>query len=1155
MEKIRKRFGPGLYYPMVTKFMRRMKLTIVCLLLLVGQVLAIDSYSQTTRISVNMRNSTVKDVLMHIEKSSDYFFLYSNKFIDVDRRVDVNLSESSITEVLNEIFNGTDVKYDIKDRQIILSPDTESGEGKNYFFQQPAKVKGVVVDESGAPVPGATVLLKGTTQGTITDFDGQFSIDVSGENPILVVSFVGMEPVEVAYTGQNQLNVTLKSSTIGLEEVVAIGYGTVKKSNLTSSISKITNEALEARPVSTVSEAFQGQLAGVNAQATGGGIPGQDLTIRIRGVNTINGSSNPLYVIDGVPRDDMNGVNPSDIATIQVLKDASATSIYGSRGANGVILIETKTGSGKPAITFNAYYGLQTPEKKLDLMSGPEWIAYNMYLRNADYIRSGGSMDDPMSSRPTALQIPSFWNTTTDFTDWQSEVLNTAPIQNYEASASASSDMGSIFMSLGYMSQEGIIKHTDFDRYNIRLNGTLNILENFKVGSNLSFSDTEQSLGSANLGDRQGKDSPTHHALMMSPLVAPGMTVRTAENNYTGVPVSTETSDDWGATWIDPLAQLEKTTDDTKTIRIQAALWGEWKILPSLTYKMQYSRSYDGITYDYFQPASINRSAYRSAGNSYSSTLNDKVFQNTLTFDKQLGKHQINVLVGQSAEKQEYYIANLEASGWPYEDVTTLNQASTPVTASTERTTYSTASFFGRVSYNFMEKYLFTASVRHDGSSRFGTDAKWGTFPSFSAGWKLNEEGFMQDATWVNLLKLRASYGTSGNDRIGDYAYLSQLGSYYSAFGETKQLGAAASNVANPDLKWEETRSTDIGFDLSAFKNRLQFNFDYYRNITTNLLFDVPIPYTTGFSSTLTNLGKIRNSGWEIDVTSHNIDKKFKWDTNLNLSHNSNEVLEMGGNTTQIISSVNGGQFITKVGGQVSQFYILPTDGFLSASDFDANGNALVPILPGEEEGNFKYVDTSEDGNINADDFIPYGSNLPDLTWGLTNRFSYKNFELSVLLQGQTGGEIYFLGARHIDAGYYGRTSYSRWVRTYKPEYLQPAIPTEYAEAHGIDMSWDGKTQNFYNWADDTNSRVYSATYVRIKNITLSYNMPAKLLKNLKIQGLKIYGSVDNVYTFSDYPGYTPETSSYGNGTTQLGVDYSTYPLSRRYTLGVNLNF
>ncbi len=1136
-----------LSYWLSSKIVLKMKLTTLFLLLGIIQALAVTGYSQSTKLTVELSNVTVLDVLKAVEGQSEFYFVYNRDAIDLDRRVNIDAKNKSINEILDNLFKDSNVSYKQVDRHIILST--------LQSVQQQKSISGKVIDNTGSPLPGVTVSVKGTTNGTITDNDGGFRLSGVNADGVLVFSFVGMQTQEVKIAGKMSITVTMEEEAIGIDEVVAIGYGTVKKSNLTSSVSKITNEAMESRPVSSISEVFQGQLAGVNAQAANGGTPGEELTIRIRGVNTINGNSSPLYVIDGVPRDNMSDINPSDIATVQILKDASATAIYGSRGANGVVLIETKAGSGKPTITFDSYYGLQTPEKKLDLMTGPEWVAYNMYMRNATYIRSGGSMSDPMSSRPKIYQIPSFWNTFTNFTDWQSEILRTAPIQNYEASASASGDIGSIFMSLGYMEQEGIIKATGYNRYNMRLNGALNITKTFKVGTNMSFSDSKQGEGSANLGDRQGKDSPVHHALMMSPLVAPGVCIRTSDNNYTGVPISTETSDDWGATWIDPLAQLEKTTDDTRTTRVQASIWGEWKVLPSLTYKVQYSNNYDGITYEYFQPASVNRSAYKSSGNSSSSRANDKVVQNILTFDKQFGKHSLNILLGQSAEKQNYYIAKLEAAGWPYENITTLNMASTAVTAITQKTTYTNASFFGRVSYDFKEKYLFTASVRRDGSSRFGMDAKWGTFPSFSAGWKINEENFMKDIKSINLLKLRASLGTSGNDRIGDYAYLSQLGTYYSAFGGTKQSGAAASNIANPDLKWEETQSLDLGFDLSAFKNRIQFNFDYYRNITKNLLFDVPVPYTTGFSSTLTNIGKIRNSGWEVDLTSHNTDGRFKWDTNLNLSRNSNEVLEMGKNTTQIISSINGGQFITKVGGQVSQFYILPTDGFLSASDFDANGNALVPILAGEEEGNFKYVDTSKDGKINSDDFVPYGSNLPDLTWGLTNKFSYKNFELSVLLQGQVGGDIYFLGARHIDCGFPGRTSYARWLRTYKPDYLKAAIPTEYNEAHGIDMSWDGKTQNFFNWADDTNSRVYDATYVRIKNITLSYNLSSKAIRTLKVQRLKLYGSIDNVYTFSNYPGYTPETSSYGNGTTQLGVDYSTYPLSRRYTLGVNLIF
>lgn len=1122
---------------------KRTLMTVACLLAMNCSMLA-------QNVKMSHSNITVAQAITELKQKTGYTFLYEESDLNTSQRVNVNAND--LNEAIRQIIHGQDLEYDIQGKNIVISKKNNRKKAvKRDPVQQSRKhtVKGKITDDSGEPVIGATVKVPGSSQGTITDLDGNYAIEANKGDKI-EISYIGFK-TQTCTVGGPSLNIVLHEDNKALDEVIVVGYGSVKKSNLTSSISKIDNHALENRPVTNVTEAMQGQLAGVNAQATGGGIPGQELTMRIRGVNTINGDSSPLYVIDGVPRENMSDISSSDIASIQILKDASATAIYGSRGANGVVLIETKTGGGKPTVTFDAYYGLQTSEKKLDLMTGPEWVAYNMWYRNASYLRTGGKMSDPMSMRAPAYRIPSWWSTYTDFTDWQDEVLRTAPIQSYDASASASGDMGNIYLSLGYLDQDGIVKGTSYYRYNARINGALNILKNLKIGANLSFSNSSQNAAATNLGDRAGKDGPLHHALMMSPLVKPGQTIRTEANGYAGTPESTESSADYGAWWIDPLAQLEGTTDNTRTTRVQTNFWGEWKIIAPLTYKIQYSNNYDGVTYEYFQPASINRASYTSSGNSYSSRTNDWVLQNTLTYDQQLGLHHLNVLLGQSAENERYYIGNMAASGWPYENVTTLNQASTPTKASTERTTYRNASFFGRVSYNFAERYLLTASVRRDGSSRFGQDAKWGTFPSFSAGWKINEEKFMRNIGWINLLKLRASYGTSGNDRIGDYAYLAQLASYPAAYGNAIQNGAAASNIANPDLKWEQTGSLDLGFDFSAFHNRLQFNFDFYSNTTKNLLFDVPVPYSTGFESKLTNIGRIRNQGWEIDVTSHNIDAHgFKWTSNLNLSHNSNKVLELDGTQTQIISSLHGSfQFITKVGGPVSQFYDYDYVGYLTAEDI-ANG---YPIAAGEEEGNTKMVDHNDDGKITDADRVPQGSNLPDLTYGFTNRFSYKNFELSVLLQGQFGGKIMFVGARHIDCGFGDRTSFSHWLRAYKTDLLEEAIPTEYCNAHGIDMSWDGKTQNQFNWAPQNN--IYDATYFRVKNITLSYTFPKRLLEKTPMKSVRVYTSIDNVVTVSDYPGYTPETSTYGNGTTQLGVDYSTYPLSRRFTLGANITF
>lgn len=1108
-----------------------------------GALLCLNLSAFAQAISLKMNDISVKEAITELKAKSGYSFVYVAG--DLDTKKNVNVQATQLKEAIDQILRGQNVSYEIKGKNIIIK---RIGQSPTSSDQKKQQISGVIKDQTGEPVIGANVVdSNDATNGTITDIDGKFILSVPSD-AVLIVSYIGYNRQEVPVNNKTSFNIILEEDTKTIDEVVVIGYGSVKKSNLTSSVSKITDEAMKDRPVTTISEAFQGQLAGVQAQATDGGIPGQEMTIRIRGINTVNGDSSPLYVIDGVPRENMSDINPSDIATVQILKDASATSIYGSRGANGVVLIETKQGAGKPTVTFDAYYGLQTPENKLDLMSGTEWVAYNAWHRNVNYLRSGGSMSDPQSARPQNYRIPDWWYTTNNFTDWQSLILRNAPIQSYVASASGKGDMGSIYFSIGYSDQKGIIKSTDYDRYNIRMNSTLNLMKNLKVGANVSLSISNRQAAGVNLGDRQGKDSNIHHALMMSPLVEPGVCVQQVTQG------GTVSSYEYGASYIDPVLQLKHTTDNTNTTRIQASVWGEWNIIPDLTYKVQYSNNYDGVTYEYYQPANVT-SNNTSAGNSYSNRSNDWTIQNTLTYDKQLEDHHLNVLLGQSAEKQKYYNGYMEATGWPYENITTLNVASSAVSATTEHVNYTNASFFARLSYDYKEKYLLTASIRRDGSSRFGMNSKWGTFPSLSLGWKLNEENFMKDINWISLMKLRASFGTSGNDRIGDYQYTSLLGTYNAAYGNTLQSGVAASNIANPDLQWEQTKTYDIGFDFSAFRNRLQFNFDYYINETDHLLFDVPVTYTTGFASYLTNIGKIRNRGWEVDITSHNLDGKFQWTTNLNLSSNKNKVVNLG-NVGSFTTTLNDAMFITKEGGPVSQFYCLRTDGFLTANDFDAAGNALVPIADGQEEGNYKFVDQDGDKKITTADYVPYGNNLPDLTWGLTNRFSYKNFDLSVLLQGQFGGDVLYLGQRHNDSGMPDRTLYGRWTRSYKPAEQLAGIPTEYAEKYGIDMSWDGETPNpFGNNLNNCDRRIYDATYVRIKNITLSYTFPKVMLAKTKISNLKIYGSVDNVYTFSDYPGYTPETSSYGNGTTALGVDYSTYPLSRKYTIGLSLNF
>ena len=1096
-------------------------------------------------------STSIREILSSIEDQSEFYFLYSSKMIDVDKKIgEIRITGKTIFETLDEILKNTDIEYTVRDRQILLSNKESGNLGRNN--QQRKSVSGKVTNSSGTSIPGVTIAVKGAAQGTITDSNGDYSLMNLTDDAVLVFSFVGMKTQEIAINGKSTIDATMDEETIGLEEVVAIGYGTVKRSNLTSSVSKITTEAMKDRPIMLLGEAFQGQLAGVRSQASGGGVPGEEMTIRIRGMNTINGDSSPLYVIDGVPRNNMSDINPNDIASIQVLKDASATSIYGSRGGNGVVLIETKNGKGKPTVTFDAYYGLSNSEKKLDIMNGEEWVAWNMFRRNLNHLRAGGSMSDPMSSRLASNQIPESWATTTTFTDWQDAVLQTAPIQNYQVSASAAGDIGNIYFSAGYMNQDGIVKYSYYERKNIRLNATINVDKKFKVGVNLSATNSDRDGADADGGaNGNGKESSLHHALMLTPL----MRLDEGTRDW-GFPQNV------GTTYPNPVEQLKYTTDNTKYARVATSLWGEYNILDELVFKTQYSYNYDGYTYEFYQPGNVTyNNGNVTRGNSSATTTGDWTIQNTLSYDHSFAEHHMSLLLGQSAEKQQYYRIYAEASGWPYESIETLNVATTPTSATTNRTTYSNASFFGRLNYDYKEKYLVSATIRYDGSSRFGSNSKWGYFPSLSAGWKINEETFLKNEDWISLLKVRAALGTSGNDRIGDYAYMALLGTYNTSWGNEVVSGVAPSRIANEDLQWESTKSLDLGLDFSAFNSRIQLNFDYYKNKTSDLLFSVPIPYTTGFSSFTTNIGSIENRGWEVDITSYNIKGNFNWSTNLNFSRNTNNVLDMG-DIDQFTSSSWDAQFITKIGGPVSRFYCYETDGILTASDFDADGKALVPILSGQEEGNVKYVNQNEDQLINSSDYIPYGNNLPDIIYGLTNRFSWKNIDLSILIQGQHGGDVLFMGQRQYDNGGANTNGLRRWLRSYKPDYEaiygegENPVPADYLEAHGIDFSWDGKTPNPVGTNNNNDDRrIYDASYLRIKNITLGYTLPKNFLRNNMINSVRCYVSLDNLKTFSDYPGFTPETNSFGNSTTMMGVDYSTYPLSRRCVFGVSIVF
>lgn len=1035
------------------------------------------------------------------------------------------------------------------------------------------KITGTVTDHTGEPVISASVVEKGVpSNGVLTNLDGNFTLDVKDANATLVVSFIGYQERNFDLKGKTgNLQIVLEEASFVLDEAVVVGYGSVKKSNLTTSVSKISADAIESRPVTTLSDALAGQLAGVQTQVSSG-LPGEDLQITVRGVSSINSSSAPLIVVDGVISESMSDVNPSDVESIQVLKDAAATSIYGARGSAGVILIETKKAqSGKTVVKFDAYAGFQNATGLPEMMNQKEWLAYNLYLKNAMWLQKNGAntMDTPNKNRPSGDRFNANWlaNPDSDTPDWTlrddipstywpDEITRTAFTHNYQLSVTSKGDKYSIYASAGYLNQEGVIKNTGFERFSFRVNASLNINKIFTAGINVA-----PTVMTRDRGESEGKDKTIMSSLQTVPIIGMDQGTRT-------LGFSQFRKDD-----VNPYQRLMQVTDSRRDRNFAVSSWIEANIIKGMVFKTMFNYNSDNRRDEYFLPLDVQKMSVKTATGTNKVIMGSRWgWQNTLNYDFKLwDRHEFSVLLGQSMDSRDYYNADLAASDFPLDNVHTLNQGSTPTKASSTKNIVHTASMFARLNYNYDNRYLFSATVRRDGSSRFGSSNRWATFPSVSGGWRIDREKFMRHIKPVNLLKVRVSWGMSGNDRIGYSDYLSTYNTSNAVYNNSTAIAVYPGNYFNPDLKWETTKATDLGFDLSMFNNRIQLNFDYYINRTDDLLYSLQLPAATGFNTMRTNLASIENRGWEIDLTTVNVNtRKFKWTSTLNLSANRNKVLDLGGND-EIISESWNAQFITKVGCPVSQFYTYKTDGLLTADDFEVGADGrydvnkpIVPTVKGKKQrpGNVKYVDTDNSGSIDNDDRVPYGSNEPELQFGFTNRFSYGNVDLSVFLRGQIGGNILWIGSRNLDTGgkYGANNTLRRWLHCYKEDYPNgDPIPSFL----GIDMSWDGKTPLPYGLGDNseqdgqlhrTDLEVYDATFLRIQNITLTYRLPKKWMRTLGINSARVYATAENLHTFTDYFG-NPDVNSLSTNPMLAGADYNTYPMSRKFTFGFNVTF
>lgn len=1031
--------------------------------------------------------------------------------------------------------------------------------------EQQKQLKGVVKSTDNAPLPGVTVVVKGTTAGTITDGDGKFLLQgVPATAKTLLFSFVGMKSQEIVIGDKTDFTIVLEDETIGLDEVVAVGYGTQKKKDLTGSISRVNGDNIIQASVSSFDKMLQGKVAGVQITQTTGA-PGGNVNVLVRGVSSITGGNQPLYVVDGFPigaggsgSDMMNfanstysssgmanntqnrinplsSINPSDIESIEILKDASATAIYGSRGANGVVMITTKRGkAGKSFINVDASYGVQQIAHKLDMMNSQQFAEFVAEGRDNAWIYAGGKATDPNEVRSATTRVkPEFRNPSsiTQNTDWQDAIFRIAPVQNYQISAGGGNNLLKYHLSGGYLNQQGIIETSDYNQFNLRSNIDVQVSEKLKIGSSISgsysfgtFPNTEGHLGSRGVLSAALASSPT-------------IPIKNADGNYVS-----ELLDPLGVPVENPLFILENFSDKRNVSNLFCNNFFEYEIIKGLKFKSSIGINFSTNEIKLWKSSLLGSyggaTSPATAGVTKAESLN-WLNENTLTYKHVFKeKHSLDAFVGFTVQKDRYDRLSAGATDFPTDYVTFLSAGT--VNAGTHYISeWSMLSMISRVNYSYAGKYLFTATVRRDGSSRFGTNNKWGAFPSFSVGYNLSEESFMKSVKFINNLKIRAGYGISGNNQIGNYTHIGLISSTNYVENNKIKPGLVPSNLSNDQLTWEKSKQLNLGMDLGLFKDRISLTADVYKDKKTDLLLAVQLPAASGFYSSTQNIGEIENKGIEIGLNTVNVKSKdFEWSSNITFNSNKNKVLKLATEGSRISNSAYQ---ITQVGSPVSSYYLMNVIGIFQNADEVAKS----PIQhPKTQPGDLKFEDVNLDGKITASDKKVLGSPWPDFSWGFTNKISYKNFSLSVFVNGSHGGYNYFLAGETLMNSAGVQNQLAMVDRRWK------------SEANPGDGTIPRAIRSTYAYGFSTTSRfLFDASYIRIKNINLSYTLPKNLVSMLSLNSMNVFFDVSNVHTFTDYPGYDPESTTAGDNITNSGIDFLTYPLARTFTIGFKLSF
>ncbi len=1021
---------------------------------------------------------------------------------------------------------------------------------------QNINVNGVVKDLYGEPLIGVTLQVVGTTSGTVTDVDGRFELNNILANGRLEVSYVGMKSQMIDVNGRSSIEIILSEDTEALEELVVVGYGIVKKKDLTGSVGQISAKSMKDMKVPNATQAIAGQLSGVQVQQTAGK-PGEGATIRIRGVGSISASSSPLYVVDGYPlaEQNLNSVNPNDIESIEVLKDASSAAIYGSRAANGVVLVTTKSGrTGKASVTLDAYYGVQDVSKRMDMLDAQEFIMISKEAFNRNYLDNvpGASINDPVGSRPAGnrYRYPAFYDDVDAVaklgkgTNWQDEIFRNAPVQNYQLSVNGGTEDTKYMFTGGYFDQKGIIIGSDFQRFSARAKIDSKLNNWLKLGVNIA--PTYSNENQVPEGHWAG-DGVVNAALASTPVVP----VYNPDGTWASQTMYAFSGD--GLTGVPNGVAIASDIDNkTSTLRLFANAYAEVSLLSNLIFKSTIGGDFLNSRYNYFRPSNVPNNgnvaplpATARVGTDRSIDIFNWLNENTLAYNETFGeKHEVDGLLGFTIQKNMYKMNEATGSNFPTDVIKTINDA-TVKSGTSDYTEWALLSYLGRINYRYDNRYYLTASIRSDGSSRFGKNSRFGYFPSASIAWRASQENFMSGIGWLDDLKLRASIGLTGNNSITNYGAIGLMNNANYVFGTgigNIVAGSAQSSISNADLTWEKTKQYDMGLDVILLNNRLSFTVDAYLRKTSDLLLNVKIPSASGFTNAWQNVGKMDNKGLEFSVNTINFDQKdFSWSTNFNISFLKNEVIALGASGDPIYSGGGvGSTNITKIGHPIGSFYGYKQIGvYMNQQDLDSN-----PKLSNSKVGDVKFADIDGNKAIDANDRTVIGNNIPDFTWGINNQMRYKSFDLSFLIQGVQGNEILHLGKRFYTQleGNQGQMKdvLNRWQSEQNPG--DGWTPRANSQTTGQNNAISSR------WVED-------GSFVRLNNMTLGYTLPQGVMKQISLESLRVYLSGQNMLTWTKYSGFNPETSFNQDSALAPGTDYGMYPLAKSFTIGFNLTF